>query len=46
MNQHAFTVINELAEAIDRMNLGWEDRITTYINLINQKIDLLEQERI
>ena len=28
------------------MILGWENIINTYINLINQKIDLLEQERI
>ncbi len=46
MNQHAFNVINGLAEIIDRMNLGWENIITTYISLITQKIELLEQERI
>ena len=27
------------------MILGWENIVNTYINLINQKIDLLEQER-
>ena len=46
MNQHAFNTIHELADSIDHMILGWENVINIYINLINQKIDLLEQERI
>ena len=45
MNQ-AVGVIQELASNIDRMMLGWENIVNTYINLIDQKIDLLEQERI
>lgn len=45
-NQHAFNIINELADCIDHMILGWENILNTYINLINQKIELLEQERI
>lgn len=46
MNQHAFNVIHELVDSIDHMILGWENIINIYTNLINQKIDLLEQERI
>ena len=45
MNQ-AVNVIQELVSNIDRMILGWENIVTIYINLIDQKIDLLEQERI
>ena len=45
MNQ-AVNVIQELASNVDRMILGWENIVTTYINLIDQKIDLLEQEKI
>ena len=45
MNQ-AVNTIQELASNIYHMILGWENVVNTYINLINQKIDLLEQERI
>ena len=45
-NQHAFNIIHELADSIDHMILGWENTLNTYITLITQKIDLLEQERI
>lgn len=45
MNQ-AVNIIQDLASTIDRMILGWENIIATYINLIDQKIDLLEQERV
>ena len=45
MNQ-AVNTIQELASSIDHLFLGWENIVNTYINLINQKIDLLEQERI
>lgn len=44
MNQ-AVNTVQELANNIDHMFLGWENIVNTYINLINQKIDLLEQER-
>ena len=46
MNQAAVNIIQELASNIDHMLLGWENIVNTYINLINQKIYLLEQERI
>ena len=45
MNQ-AVNTIQELANSIERMCLGWKIIVNIYINLINQKIDLLEQERI
>ena len=45
MNQ-AVNTIHGLASSIYHMILGWENIVNTYINLINQKIDLLEQERI
>ena len=45
MNQ-AVNTIQELINSTERMHLGWENIVSTYINLINQKIDLLEQERI
>lgn len=45
MNQ-AFNTIQELVNSTERRCLGWEIIVNTYINLINQKIDLLEQERI
>lgn len=45
-NQHAFNIIHELADCIDHMILGWENILNIYINLISQKIELLEQERI
>ena len=44
MNQ-AVNIIQELANSIDHMMLGWENIINIYINLVNQKIDILEQER-
>ena len=46
MNQQAVDTIQELASNIDHIFLGWENIVNTYINLINQKIFLLEQERI
>ena len=46
MNQQAVNVIQGLASCIDHLLLGWENTVNAYINLINQKIDLLEQERI
>ena len=45
MNQ-AVNTIQELINSTEHMHLGWENIVSTYINLINQKIDLLEQERI
>ena len=46
MNQQAFNTIHLMTEALDQMNLGWENVLTVYINLITQKIELLEQERV
>ena len=45
MNQ-AVNTIQELVSNIDHMFLGWENIVNTYINLINQKIFLVEQDRI
>ena len=44
MNQ-AVNIIQELANNIDHMMLGRENIINIYINLVSQKIDILEQER-
>lgn len=41
MNQ-AVNTIQGLANSMERMCLGWETIVNTYINLIDQKIDLLE----
>ena len=46
MNQQAVNTIQGLASCIDNLLLGWENTVNAYINLINQKIDLLEDERI
>ena len=46
MNQQAVNIIQGLVSNIDHLLLGWENTTNAYINLINQKIDLLEQEKI
>lgn len=43
--QQALDRIQELCLCIDHMFLWWENRINIYIELLNQKIQLVEQER-